>query len=95
MKKNRTIWLLLASAAMLLAVVGITYGWIVQNAALATLMKILPPDTITIVPISATSGAEVVELDLDYREGIDRKDENGTISPESFFSYPTFSTRSK
>ena len=64
---------------MLLAVVGITYGWIVQNAALATLMKILPPDTITIVPISATSGAEVVELDLDYREGIDHKDENGTI----------------
>ena len=64
---------------MLLAVVGITYGWIVQNAALATLMKILPPDTITIVPISAASGAEVVELDLDYREGTDRKDEDGTI----------------
>lgn len=64
---------------MLLAVAGITYGWIVQNAALTTLMKILPPDTITIVPISATSGAEVVELDLDYRDGIDRKDENGTI----------------
>lgn len=79
MKKNRTIWLLLASAVMLLAVAGITYGWIVQNAALTTLMKILPPDTITIVPISATSGAEVVELDLDYRDGIDRKDENGTI----------------
>lgn len=79
MKRTRKLWLLLFAAAAVLAAVGITYSWIARNSAMSTLMKILPPDTITIVPVTE-QGVEMAELDLDFQEGSnDKKDEDGTI----------------
>ena len=80
MKKIRRIWLLVSAAAALLAIIGITYAWFMQNASMSTLLKILPPDTITIIPISEKDGSEMVELDLDFHENSnDYKDKDGTI----------------
>lgn len=79
MKNNKIIWLLCTSAVALMAVVGFTYAWFTQNSAMATLMEILPPDTITIVPVTGANGTDLVELDLDYKEGVDKKDPDGTI----------------
>lgn len=79
MKISRRIWLLTAAIAVLLTGVGISYAWFAQNAAMATLMEILPPDSITIIPISEKDGAGMNELDLDFREDMDTKDEDGTI----------------
>ena len=80
MKKIRILWLLLSAMAVLLAAVGITYAWFSQNASMTTLMTILPPDTITIIPISEADGSEMTELDLDFHEGSDdKKDADGRI----------------
>lgn len=74
------IWLLFSTIAVLFVTIGVTYAWFVQNASMTTLMEILPPDSITIIPISEEDGSEMTELDLDYREGThDFKDDNGTI----------------
>lgn len=76
MKQSRLLWLLLPALAVLLTGAGITYAWFSHNSALSTLMNILPPDQITIVPIDEDGGAG---LDLDFREGVDIKDKDGTI----------------
>lgn len=85
MKISRAIWLLLSAAAVLLIGAGITYGWFVQNTAMATLMDIVPPDDITIIPtdqygnIPDKDHRDGLMLDLDFREGVDEKDKDGTI----------------
>lgn len=76
MDKRRKKWLLFSSVVLLLAAIGIAYAWFMQNASMTTLLEIQPPDTIT---ISEADGSEMTELDLDYREGIDKKDADGTI----------------
>lgn len=78
MNTKQKLWLLLSALALLLTGAGITYAWFTNNAALSTLMEIAPPDTITIVPVSE-NGTQVGDLDLDYREGVDQKDDNGYI----------------
>ena len=66
---------------MLLACSGITYAWFSQRAALSTLMNIIPPDSITIIPIDSQTGQAMTLLDLDFKEGADTKDEEtGTIT---------------
>lgn len=70
--------LLIAAIAVLLLGAGITYAWYYQNAAMATLMEILPPDSITIIPVT-DNGVDLTQLDLDFRDGVDKKDDDGTI----------------
>lgn len=80
MKKKEMKWLLFSTILVLLATVGITYAWFMQDASMTTLLKILPPDTITIIPISEVDGSEMTELDLDFHDNnMDRKDADGTI----------------
>lgn len=81
MKKIRILWPLLSAIVILLVSAGISYAWFAQNASMTTLMQILPPDTITIIPISEATGSEMTELDLDFHENShDFKDEeNGRI----------------
>lgn len=80
MKKRGTKWLLFSTIAILFAAVGISYAWFMHDASMTTLLKILPPDTITIIPISEATGSEMAELDLDFHENShDKKDEDGTI----------------
>lgn len=70
-------WILLSSIILLVILVGGSYAWFMQNAAMTTLLAIAKPDTIT---ISDPDGSDMTELDLDYREGTgDTKDEDGTI----------------
>ena len=76
MDKRRKKWLLFSSVFLLLAAIGIAYAWFMQNASMTTLLAIQPPDTIT---ISDADGSDMTELDLDYREEIDKKDADGTI----------------
>lgn len=78
MKNIKKIWLLFSMIALLFVVVGITYAWFSHSAAMTTLIDIVPPDTITIVPISEKDHSEMIELDLDYHEGTqDYKDNAG------------------
>lgn len=80
MKNIKKFWLLFSVIALLFVVTGITYAWFAHSAAMSTLIDIVPPDTITIVPISEKDGSEMIQLDLDYHEGTyDSKEENGTI----------------
>lgn len=80
MKSIKKFWLLFSVIALLFVVAGITYAWFAHSAAMSTLIEIVPPDTITIVPISEKDGSEMIQLDLDYHEGTyDREDEDGTI----------------
>lgn len=80
MKNIKKFWLLFSAIALLFVVAGITYAWFAHSAAMSTLIEIVPPDTITIVPISEKDGSEMIQLDLDYHEGTyDSKEENGTI----------------
>ena len=69
-------WLLVSSFVLTAVFVGIIYAWFIQNASLTTLLSIEKPDTIT---ISDVDGSDMTELDLDFREGIDRKDDDGMI----------------
>lgn len=81
MKISRKILLATAITAILLAGVGASYAWFSQNAAMATLLKVLPPDSITIVPVASDNvSVELTELDLDFREGLDSKDNEGKVS---------------
>lgn len=77
MKNSRTL-ALIAAAALLLAGVGVSYAWFSQHAAMSTLMSILPPDSISIIPIDSDDGSAMTMLDLDFKDG-DIKDEDGTI----------------
>ena len=77
MKDRTKLQLYALTAVLLLAVVaGLTYAWFLNNAALGTLIPIEKPDTIT---ISNMDGTDMIELDLDYREGQDSKDADGWI----------------
>lgn len=69
-------WLVIYSIILLVILTGITYAWFVQNASMTTLLPIEKPDTIT---ISDINGSDMTELDLDYIEGTDIKDADGTI----------------
>ncbi|MDO4475275.1 MAG: hypothetical protein Q4B59_00630 [Lachnospiraceae bacterium] len=76
MKNRKNLWIILAGIALLLAVMGVTSAWLVNRSALTTLFPVLKPDTIT---ISNTDGTEMTEIDLDYVDGVDTKDPDGTI----------------
>ena len=69
-------WWLAYSIILIIILIGITYAWFVQNSSMTTLLSIEKPDTIT---ISDIDGTDMTELDLDYREGIDKKYSDGTI----------------
>lgn len=83
--KNRKLYaLLLCAAALVLATAGATYAWFTQNASMATLVSILPPDKITIIPVSEQGAIELTEIDLDFDSLKDKwkndtKEEDGTI----------------
>lgn len=68
MKTGRKLWLLFAVLAAILTGVGVSYGWFSQNAGMSTLVNILPPDDISIIPINGTSASEMIDLDLDFHE---------------------------
>lgn len=75
--KSKIRWLVISSIVLLAILVGGSYAWFMQNAAMTTLLSIVKPDTIT---ISDPDGSDMTELDLDYREGTeDKKDPDGTI----------------
>lgn len=74
MKKTRLYLLLLSAAALVLATAGVSYAWFAQNASMATLLDILPPDTITIIPVDRTDKNNVLdELELEFHESTDVK----------------------
>ena len=79
MKTGRKIGLIAAVAVLLLAGIGLSYAWFAQHAAMSTLLNIIPPDSITIIPIDSKTGAGMIGLDLDFQDGVDTKDADGTI----------------
>lgn len=79
MKKLRLYGLMLCAAALVLVTAGASYAWFFRNASLDSLMSVLPPDTILIIPVTE-GGSKMMELDLDFREDWgDSKDENDVI----------------
>lgn len=82
MKKIKYLWPLVAVIAVLLTTAGVTYAWFVRSASLATLLKIQPPDAITITPVGE-DGKDLAALNLEYKEGVDSKvtnEEDGTTT---------------
>ena len=79
MKKIKYLWPLVSVIAVLLTTVGVTYAWFAHSASLVTLLEIQPPDAITITPVGE-DGTELAALDLDFKEGVDSKKEDGTIT---------------
>lgn len=79
MKKIKYLWPLVSVIAVLLTTVGVTYAWFAHSASLVTLLEIQSPDTITITPVGE-DGTELAALDLDFKEGVDSKKEDGTIT---------------
>lgn len=78
MKKRKLYGLLLCAVALVLATAGATYAWFTQSASMATLVSILPPDKITIIPVSEQGAIELTEIDLDFDKDTwqyDKKDE--------------------
>lgn len=72
-RRRKVLWII---ALVSLAVLGATvsYAWFYQHAALATLIDIVPPDSIKIVPID-NNGVDATMLDLDFNEHYgDKKD---------------------
>lgn len=79
MKKLRLYGLMLCAAALVLVTAGASYAWFFRNASLDSLMSVLPPDTILIIPVTK-DGVKMEELDLDFHEDRgDYKDENDVI----------------
>lgn len=76
MKLGKIITLVTTVVLLLIASVGISYAWFSQRAAMATLLDILPPDSINIIPIDAETGLAMTELDLDFDEDFDDKDKD-------------------
>lgn len=77
MKKTK-LYLLFAAIAMVLLTAGVSYAWLArQQASMDTLLSVLPPDTIVIIPVSE-GGDPVTELDLDYRK--EDIGEDGTVT---------------
>lgn len=72
MKKVRLYGLLLGTLALVLLTAGVSYAWFTQNAATTTLLKIIPPDVITIEAVS-DQGESMYdqELNLDYHDPSD------------------------
>lgn len=67
MKKTK-LYLLFSTIALVLLTAGTSYAWLArQQASMDTLLSILPPDTIVIIPVSE-GGEPMTELDLDYRD---------------------------
>lgn len=79
MKKIKYLWPLVSVIAVLLTTAGVTYAWFAHSASLVTLLEIQPPDAITITPVGE-DGTELAALDLDFKEGVDSKKEDGTIT---------------
>lgn len=80
MKKTSVYLLLLAAVLMVLLTAGGSYAWLSrQQASMDTLLSILPPDTIVIIPVSEDGGGVLPELDLDYHAGSKDYIENGVI----------------
>lgn len=71
MRIVRKIVLTVVVSVILLTGIGISYAWFTQRAAMSTLLNIIPPDFIDIIPVDSPGGM----LDLDFKEGIDSKDE--------------------
>lgn len=78
MKKKHLYGLLFSVLLLLLVTAGASYAWFARNASMATLVEIMPPDVITIVPVSDDGNTWMEELDLDFREG--DKQEGKTIT---------------
>lgn len=74
MKKGKIFALIAVVALLFMASVGISYAWFSQSAAMSTLMNIIPPDSIKIIPIDS-DGDDMAMLDLDFNEDIDEKNE--------------------
>lgn len=66
MKKKMNL-LIAAIASLAIVIITVSYAWYYQHAALATLMDIVPPDSIEIIPLD-DNGGDVTMLDLDYNE---------------------------
>lgn len=76
MKTGKKLVLTAVLVSLLMASIGISYAWFAQRAALSTLINIIPPDSIKIVPID-DKGGDVVMLDLDFNEAYnDEKNED-------------------
>lgn len=76
-KKIVTVILSLAISFLLLG--GLTYAWMYRRAAMSTLLKIQPPDTIAIIP-TTDDGSELTMLDLDFHENSSDKNEDGIVT---------------
>lgn len=74
MKTGKIFTLVTTVVLLLIASVGISYAWFSQRAALSTLVTIIPPDSIEIIPIDS-DGRDATMLDLDFKEGTDTKNE--------------------
>lgn len=80
MNKLRLFGLLLCALAAVLLTVWGSYAWFLHSASMETLMSVLPPDSIVIIPINEADGKAMEELDLDFHEGTgDKRDDDGTI----------------
>lgn len=67
MKTTKQLWLWASVLAILLGA-GITYAWFAQTASMSTLLNVLPPDAISILPVSGQDGSQMIDLDLDFHE---------------------------
>lgn len=74
-KTNKKHSFAVVAVLMIITAVGISLAWFYQHAAMSTLMNIVPPDSISIVPVDG-DGNDSSMLDLDFKEGIDSKDNN-------------------
>ncbi len=80
MKNKRSKLLIILIIAVIILAAGITYAWFIHNSAMSTLYEIMPPDEITIIPVSEKDGSELQSLELEFKEDSnDRKDVDGTI----------------
>lgn len=81
MKKTRLYFLLFSAVVLTLLTVGVSYAWFAQNASMTTLLNILPPDTITIIPVDRNDKNHILdELKLEFHEGTDDTNVNGKIT---------------
>lgn len=67
MKKKKVFILITIIVSLAILVITVSFAWYYQYAGLATLLDIVPPDSIKIVPVN-DQGGDVEMLDLDYNE---------------------------
>lgn len=77
-KTNKKHSFAVIAVLMIITAVGISLAWFYQHAAMSTLMNIVPPDSISIVPVDG-DGKDSSMLDLDFKEG-DIKGDDGKIT---------------